>query len=50
MLKTQKFLMSYWHSINPHIPISTQHPISYADRLRMRLPGDAKFALGPHVD
>lgn len=22
----------------------------YADRLRMRLPGDAKFALGPHVD
>ena len=50
VLKTQKFLMSYWHSINPHIPISTQHPISYADRLRMRLPGDAKFALGPHVD
>lgn len=50
MLKTQKFLMSYWHSINPHIPISTQHPISYVDRLRMRLPGDAKFALGPHVD
>ena len=22
----------------------------YADRLRMRLPGDSKFALGPHVD
>ncbi|UPX13373.1 uncharacterized protein EKO05_0003882 [Ascochyta rabiei] len=50
MLKTQRFLMSYWHSANPRIPISTQHPISYADRLRMRLPGDAKFALGPHVD
>lgn len=50
MLKTQRFLMSYWHSINPHAPLSTQHPISYADRLRMRLPGDAKFALGPHVD
>ncbi|KAF1349441.1 DUF1479-domain-containing protein [Lizonia empirigonia] len=50
MLKTQRFLMSYWHSTNPHIPISTQHPISYADRLRMRLPGDAKFTLGPHVD
>lgn len=42
--------MSYWHSTNPHAPLSTQHPISYADRLRMRLPGDAKFALGPHVD
>ncbi|XPT02989.1 hypothetical protein M3J09_012092 [Ascochyta lentis] len=50
MLKAQRFLMSYWHSTNPHIPLSTQHPISYADRLRMRLPGDAKFALGPHVD
>jgi hypothetical protein len=42
--------MSYWHSTNPAAPISTKHPISYADRLRMRLPGDAKFALGPHVD
>jgi hypothetical protein len=50
MLKTQRFLMSYWHSSNPHTPISTKHPISYADRLRMRLPGDSRFALGPHVD
>jgi hypothetical protein len=50
MLKTQKFLMSYWHSKNRHAPISIQHPTSYADRLRMRLPGDSKFALGPHVD
>ncbi|RMZ67318.1 DUF1479 domain [Pyrenophora seminiperda CCB06] len=50
LLKTHRFLMSYWHSANPHVPLSTKHPISYADRLRMRLPGDAKFALGPHVD
>ncbi|KAF1955310.1 DUF1479-domain-containing protein [Byssothecium circinans] len=50
MLKTQSFLMSYWHSTKPHTPISTKHPISYCDRLRMRLPGDARFALGPHVD
>jgi hypothetical protein len=50
LLKTHRFLMSYWHSANPHAPLSTRHPISYADRLRMRLPGDAKFALGPHVD
>ncbi|KAF2713626.1 DUF1479-domain-containing protein [Pleomassaria siparia CBS 279.74] len=50
LLKTHRFLMSFWHSANPSAPISTQHPISYADRLRMRLPGDAKFALGPHVD
>ncbi len=25
-------------------------PVSYADRLRVRHPGDAKFALGPHMD
>lgn len=50
MLQMQRFLMSYWHSTNPHTPISTRHPISYADRLRMRLPGDSRFALGPHVD
>ena len=50
MLKVQSFLMSYWHAKNPHTPISTRHPVSYADRLRMRLPGDARFALGPHVD
>ncbi|PVI08295.1 DUF1479-domain-containing protein [Periconia macrospinosa] len=50
MLKAQRFLMSYWHSSNPSTPISTRHPISYCDRLRMRLPGDARFALGPHVD
>jgi hypothetical protein len=50
LLKTHRFLMSYWHSLNPHVPLSTKHSISYADRLRMRLPGDAKFALGPHVD
>ncbi|KAA8612776.1 hypothetical protein A1F94_013704 [Pyrenophora tritici-repentis] len=50
LLKTHRFLMSYWHSANPHVPLSTKHPISYADRLRMRQPGDAKFALGPHVD
>ncbi|KAF2198707.1 DUF1479-domain-containing protein [Delitschia confertaspora ATCC 74209] len=49
LLKTQRFLMSFWHA-NPNVPISTRHPISYADRLRMRLPGDSKFALGPHVD
>ncbi|KAF2638254.1 DUF1479-domain-containing protein [Massarina eburnea CBS 473.64] len=49
MLKTQSFLMSYWHA-DPQSPVSTRHPISYCDRLRMRLPGDARFALGPHVD
>lgn len=42
--------MSHWHSKDSKARVSTAHPLSYADRLRMRLPGDAKFALGPHVD
>lgn len=50
LLAAQKFLMSFWHSKNPNALVSTDHPTMYADRLRMRLPGDAKFALGPHVD
>lgn len=50
LLKAQKFLMEFWQSKDPNAPISSSHPMIYADRLRMRLPGDAKFALGPHVD
>ncbi|KAL2759759.1 hypothetical protein ACRALDRAFT_1067513 [Sodiomyces alcalophilus JCM 7366] len=50
MIKTQKFLMSYYHSSNPDAECSTQNPLIYADRLRLRQPGDAGFALGPHVD
>lgn len=50
LLKTSRFLMSYWHTADPDARVATQHPISYADRLRMRLPGDSRFALGPHVD
>ncbi|KAE8142442.1 hypothetical protein BDV38DRAFT_294331 [Aspergillus pseudotamarii] len=50
MLETQRFLMSFWHSNSPDAMISPTHPLSYADRLRIRQPGDAGFALGPHVD
>lgn len=50
MIKAQKFLMEFWHSEDPNALVSSSHPTMYADRLRMRLPGDAKFALGPHVD
>ncbi|KAF4551102.1 Hypothetical protein D9617_14g075580 [Elsinoe fawcettii] len=49
LLSAQKFLLSYWHSADPTAPLSTS-PIVYADRLRIRLPGDAQFALGPHID
>lgn len=50
MMKTQSFLTSLWHSSDPNSEISTTYPLTYADRLRMRRPGDAKFALGPHSD
>ncbi|WPH04843.1 Hypothetical protein R9X50_00774000 [Acrodontium crateriforme] len=50
LIKAQRFLMEFWHSKDPSAMISTSHPTIYADRLRIRLPGDAKFALGPHVD
>lgn len=42
--------MSFWHSTDPEALLSTKQPLSYADRLRIRQPGDAGFALGPHVD
>ncbi|TID26690.1 hypothetical protein E6O75_ATG01183 [Venturia nashicola] len=49
LLETQRFLMGFWKA-GRESAISTQHPVAYADRLRMRQPGDASFALGPHVD
>lgn len=50
LLETQKFLMGLWQAHDPAALVSTAHPVIYADRLRMRQPGDATFALGPHVD
>ncbi|KAI4286397.1 MAG: hypothetical protein L6R35_004352, partial [Caloplaca aegaea] len=62
ILRVQKFLMSHWRAIpsssstknndnNNVAPlISTSHPLAYADRLRIRQPGDSSFALGPHID
>ncbi|KAH8899973.1 DUF1479-domain-containing protein [Thozetella sp. PMI_491] len=51
MLKAQTALMTtLWHTSDPDAPISLQTPLLYADRLRIRQPGDAQFALGPHQD
>ncbi|KAL1970946.1 hypothetical protein VTN77DRAFT_2780 [Rasamsonia byssochlamydoides] len=50
MLQTQHFLQRLWHSSDPETQLSVTHPLSYADRLRIREPGDAKFTLGPHMD
>jgi hypothetical protein len=45
LIRAQQFLLSFWHSKDPNALFSDT-PISYCDRLRMREPGDAKFALG----
>ena len=50
MIRAQRFLMSLWHSNEYHAVISKLHPLAYADRVRIRQPGDSSFALGPHVD
>ena len=50
MLKAQSFLASFWHSSDPSSEVSMTYPLSYADRFRIRRPGDAKFALGCHTD
>ncbi len=42
--------MSHWNALSSTAPLSTAHPTAYADRLRIREPGDSGFALGPHVD
>lgn len=39
LLETQRFLMGFWKA-GSESAISTQHPVAYADRLRMRQPGD----------
>ena len=50
VLLTQTFLQTLWHSSDSTSKISTTYPLTYADRFRIRNPGDAKFALGPHID
>lgn len=50
LIDTQRFLLTLWHTSDPNTEISLSTPISYFDRLRIRHPGDSKFALGPHID
>lgn len=50
VLEAQQFLQQLWHSTDPNTQLSTTFPLSYADRFRIREPGDAKFTLGPHID
>ncbi|KAK5995420.1 putative YbiU-like protein [Cladobotryum mycophilum] len=52
LLQVQRHLISsLWHTtLRPNSRINLDIPISYADRLRIRQPGDGSFALGPHMD
>ncbi|KYK54869.1 DUF1479 domain protein [Drechmeria coniospora] len=51
LLRVQRQLMaSLWHASSPEAQVSLANPLTYADRLRIRQPGDATFALGPHMD
>ncbi|KAJ1307001.1 hypothetical protein OPQ81_007981 [Rhizoctonia solani] len=49
LLQTTQAMLSLFKA-EPEDEVSLSTPLSYADRLRIRLPGDAKFALGPHID
>ncbi|KAG6010586.1 hypothetical protein E4U21_005939 [Claviceps maximensis] len=46
----QRLMSTMWHISSEGAQISLHNPLSYADRLRIRQPGDATFALGPHMD
>ncbi|KAL2755051.1 hypothetical protein ACRALDRAFT_1064766 [Sodiomyces alcalophilus JCM 7366] len=42
--------MSLWHSSDRDALVSNNFPVSYADRLRIRAPGDSTWHLNAHVD
>ncbi|KAI0205905.1 DUF1479 domain protein [Astrocystis sublimbata] len=50
LLAVQSKLMNIWQLSSPEVPISLSQTLAYADRLRIRQPGDSQFALGPHID
>ncbi|ODQ67309.1 DUF1479-domain-containing protein [Nadsonia fulvescens var. elongata DSM 6958] len=50
LLAAQSSVMDLWHTTDESITMVTSLPLSYADRLRIRHPGDKQFTLGPHID
>ncbi|KAI8628906.1 DUF1479-domain-containing protein [Xylariaceae sp. FL1651] len=58
LLDAQRFAMGTWHASDEDAPVSTAHPVSYADRLRIHAPGlgnnagsgSGSLAIGPHID
>jgi hypothetical protein len=49
LMKTLSYMNHLWHA-SPEAEVCFDQNISYADRLRIRHPGDALFSLGPHAD
>lgn len=50
VLAAQRFVMSIWKSADPSARVTTQFPISYADRIRARNGGGIKGRPFAHVD
>lgn len=50
LLAAQRFAMNTWRPSRPGAPVTPDFPVTYADRLRMRAPGDASLSAAAHVD
>ncbi|KAI0178928.1 DUF1479-domain-containing protein [Hypoxylon sp. FL1284] len=50
VLEVQRFVMNLWYSHNENALVSGNHPVAYADRMRIRKPGDTSLGSGPHMD
>ncbi|KAI1762333.1 DUF1479-domain-containing protein [Hypoxylon sp. FL1150] len=50
VLEVQRFIMNMWHSNSETALVSSNHPVAYADRMRIRRPGDASLGSSPHID
>jgi len=49
LMTASSYVNKIWHA-SPEAEICFDQNISYADRLRIRNPGDSLFSLGPHAD
>ncbi|KAI0380194.1 DUF1479-domain-containing protein [Hypomontagnella monticulosa] len=50
LLEVQRFVMNIWHPGNESALVSSNHPVAYADRIRVRRPGDTSLSSTPHID
>ena len=50
VLATQRFVMGMWHSKDTDALVSTNFPVTYADRMRIPAPGGSALYRNGHVD